>query len=95
MSPPDIQLTPASSDDKALRILNAVMFFGLVLLATLVFVWIFVSSIGPAMAVLDRLPVGERTVLSRAATSIVPAVVGLRVLWWGAARLMSAVGSRR
>ena len=95
MSLPDTQPSRTSSGDKGLQILNAVMFFGLVLLGALFFVWTFVSSIGPAMGVLDRLSDADRLALMRPTLFFGPAVMGALVLWRGVARLLSTIRARR
>ena len=69
------------AEEKVASVINTVMGLTLVLAFTLVGLWAFVSSIGPALAVFDALPTQAHRTLARLSGSFAVCVGGMALLW--------------
>lgn len=82
MTEQPISTEPASGlEDKVAKVINTVMAAALVLAFTAFALWSFVSTIGPALAVFDALPVQAQQTLGRLWSSFAVCFIGMGLLW--------------
>lgn len=68
-------------DEKAAKLLNAVMFCALALAVTLYGLWTFIDGLSPTLAVVKGFSLEEHAIISRAVKSLAFVVVGAGLLW--------------